>query len=347
MNAEWVAAYVSTIMDDCPVERIAAIARFEQGENHTVFRVSYLVGLDLQRDVVVRVLNSGSDADRARAEREAAVLTQLAGTVSPRILDFSSSNSSARSTVMCLEYLPGRSASLEAASPSQLARLGATLRQTHAMPIDKLAPMLDGAPDLRSYVEDRLQSMMVRMSLVRDPLPASTQTTFHDAAIWAERTAAHLRAADDPGAPVLLHGDVSSGNILWTPRPVLIDWEYARIGDAADEIGYLFGQNALRQDQRDGLWQGYGHDGDRAAFERTVERAAAWEPLTLFGSALYWIDLWSRRVSADATRTVDPSAPKSAAYYLDVAERYLDRCTHLRKGRPGYRSGIHGSEMRS
>lgn len=347
MNAECVSEYVSTILDDCWVERIAAIARFEQGENHTVYRVSYLVGLDRRRDVVVRVLNSGSDADRARAEREAAVLTQLAGTASPRILDFSRSNSLAGSAVMCLEYLPGRSVSLEAASPSQLAQLGATLRQTHATPIDELAPMLDGAPDLRRYVEDRLQSMLVRMSLVRDPLAASTQTAFHDAAIWAERTAARLRAAVDPGAPVLLHGDVSSGNILWTPKPVLIDWEYARIGDAADEIGYLFGQNALRQDQRDGLWQGYGHDGDRAAFERTVDRAAAWEPLTLFGSALYWINLWSRRVSAETTKTVDPSAPKSAAYYLDFAERYLARCSHLWKGLPGYRSGNHGSEMRT
>lgn len=329
MNVEWVSEYVSTIMDDCTAERIAAIAQFEQGENHTVFRVSYLDGLDIQRDVVVRVLNSGSDADRAQAGREAAVLSQLAGTVSPRIFDFSRSNSFANSAVMCLEYLPGRSESLEAASPSQMAQLGATLRQTHAMPIDKLAPMLDGAPDLRTYVDDRLQSMLVRMSFVRAPLAESTQTTFNDAAIWAERTAARLRAADDPDSPVLLHGDVSSGNILWTPKPVLIDWEYARIGDAADEIGYLFGQNALRQDQRDGLWQGYGPSRDRAAFERTVKRAAAWEPLTLFGSALYWIDLWSRRVTADATRTVDPSAPKIAAYYLDFAERYLDRCSHL------------------
>jgi aminoglycoside phosphotransferase (APT) family kinase protein len=329
MNAEWVPEYVSTIMDDCTVERITTITRFEQGENHTVFRVSYLDGLDMQHDVVIRVLNAGSDADRAQAAREAAVLTQLAGIVSPRIFDFSQSSSFANSAVMCLEYLPGRAESLAAASPGQMAQLGATLRRTHAMPIDTLAPVLAGAPDLRTYVDDRWQSMLVRMSFVRDPLAESTQTKFNDAAIRAERTAARLRATDDPGAPLLLHGDVSSGNILWTPKPVLIDWEYARIGDAADEIGYLFGQNALRQDQRDGLWQGYGHDGDSAAFERTVERAAAWEPLTLFGSALYWLDLWSRRVVADTTRTADPSAPKNAAYYLDFAERYLDRCGHL------------------
>lgn len=329
MNVEWVSEYVSTVMDDCTVDRIAAIARFEHGENHTVFRVSYLDALDIQRDVVVRILNSSSDADRAQAEREAVVLTQLAGAVSPRIFDFSRSNSVANSAIMCLEYLPGHSESLEAASPSQMAELGATLRRTHAMPIDELAPLLDGAPDLHTYVDDRLQSMLARMSFVRDPLAESTQATFNDAAVRAEQTAARLQAADDPGSPVLLHGDVSSRNILWTPKPVLIDWEYARIGDAADEIGYLFGQNALRQDQRDGLWESYGQESDGAAFARTVERGAAWEPLALFGSALYWIDLWSRRIAADATQTDDPSAPKNAAYYLDFAERYLDRCSHL------------------
>jgi aminoglycoside phosphotransferase (APT) family kinase protein len=267
------------------------------------------------------------------------VLTHLAGTVSPRLFDFRRRTSLADSAVMCLEYLPGRSESLAAAPPRQLAQLGATLRQTHALPIDTLAPLLGGAPDLGTYVDDRLQSMVGRLSLVRDPLAASTQAAFHEAASWAARTAPWLRAAADPGAPVLLHGDVSSGNILWTPKPVLIDWEYARMGDAADEIGYLFGQNALRPDQRDGLWHGYGHAGDRAAVARTVARAAMWEPLTLFGSALYWLALWARRVTADATHTVDPAAPKTAAYYLAFAERYLDRCRQLWEGRAGDGAG--------
>ena len=329
MSITWVSDYVSTVMDDHSVARTVAITRFAHGENHAVFRVSYVDQVGLDHEVVVRVSNSGSAADRAQAEREAAVLTRLAGSGSPRILDFRVVNPVTGTAVMCLEYVAGRAEPLDTASRGRMAELGAILRRVHTTPIDELASVLGSAPSPAAYIEDRLQSMLTRISLVRDPMAGSTQSAFHEAARLARRAALLLQDADEPGQPVLLHGDVSSGNILWTPHPVLIDWEYARIGDPADEIGYLFGQNALRQDQRDGLWDGYGHELDRAALERTANRAAAWEPVTLFGSALYWVDLWSRRVAADATQSANPSVPRDAGYYLDFAERYLDRCRRL------------------
>ena len=34
-------------------------------------------------------------------------------------------------------------------------------------------------------------------------------------------------------------------DLLWDAEPILIDWEYARLGDPADEIAYTFTQNAL------------------------------------------------------------------------------------------------------
>lgn len=226
---------------------------------------------------------------------------------------------------MCLEHVDGTFEPLDTASPDRLAHLGAAVQRTHAIPVDDLAPVLHAPPDLSTYVENRGQSMLARMPLVRDTLPEAVQRRFRDVAAWAEQTTDQLRRADDPGSPVLLHGDVSSGNVLWTPQPVLIDWEYARIGDPADEIGYVFGQNALRPDQREGFWRGYGRGLEPASLARVVERAASWEPLTLFGSALYWVDLWSRRVRADASSSVDSSAPKEPSYYLDHATRYLDR----------------------
>ena len=55
----------------------------------------------------------------------------------------------------------------------------------------------------------------------------------------------------------LLHGDIASGNILWSPDPGLIDWEYTRLGDPADEIAYLFDQNGLTPPRRQAFWRGY------------------------------------------------------------------------------------------
>jgi aminoglycoside phosphotransferase (APT) family kinase protein len=321
--------YVRAVVKGCT--QIRATTPVDRGENHVVYRVSYLDSLDVERDVVVRISNADGELDRRQAEREAAVLSHLRGAVSPRLLDFDPDPAAfAGRAVMCLEYIDGGFEPLETAPPGRLIELGSIVRRTHRTPIDSLTPVLGEVPKPQEYVDARLDSMLARMSLVRDPLPESMQTMFDDAARWAKGAAAQLRVSVHQDALVLLHGDVSAGNIMWTPGPVLIDWEYARIGDAADEIGYLFGQNALRSSQRNGFWRGYGDGLDRASIARIVGRAAMWEPLTLFGSALYWIELWSRRIRAHVSGTVDPSAPKEPAYYVDYAARYLSRCDRTR-----------------
>jgi aminoglycoside phosphotransferase (APT) family kinase protein len=326
-----VAAYVASVVPGCLPDRVMATTRFTAGENHAVYRVLYLDADDVERKVVVRVSNADSEAARARASREVAVLERVGGHSGPRLLDFQAHGPIAGTPVMCMEHVEGAHESLDAASAERLSDLGRVVRQTHELPVQDLADVLNGPRDLSGYVNGRLQSMLDRMSLIRDPLPLPVQTQCADQAMWARQTAGTLHAPEDPGALRLLHGDVSPGNVLWTPQPVLIDWEYARLGDPADEIGYLFGQNDLRPDQRQSFWRGYSQDLDAASRSRIVERAAQWEPLTLFGSALYWIDLWLRRVTADAHGHADPSAPKEPAYYLGFATRYLDRCDQIRQ----------------
>jgi aminoglycoside phosphotransferase (APT) family kinase protein len=319
------AEYIASLDVDGGLGRVVTMTRFTRGENHAVYRVRCADARGVERDVVVRISNADAAVDRARADREAAVLAHLRGAASPRLLDYRSGGPFAGRAVMCLEHVDGHVEPLDTASPDRLADLGSAVRRTHSSPVDDLAPLLDAAPDLSTYVEDRGRGMLARMALVQDPLPDAMQRRFRDVAAWAEQMTDQLRMTADAGTPVLLHGDVSAGNVLWTPQPVLIDWEYARIGDPADEIGYLFGQNALRPEQREGFWRGYGQALEPASLSRLIERAANWEPLTLFGSALYWAELWFRRVHADATGSVDPSAPKDPAYYLDHVSRYLHR----------------------
>src|SRR5204862_7209268 len=113
--------------------------------------------------------------------------------------------------------------------------------------------------------------------------------------------------------------------ILWAPQPVLIDWEYARLGDPADDVGYIFGQHCLTAQQRKAFWRGYRNANPHRRLEHVMDRVGWWESATLLGSALWWLERWSRRADADATGDVDPSAPKTQSYYLERVTLRLDR----------------------
>jgi thiamine kinase-like enzyme len=92
---------------------------------------------------------------------------------------------------------------------------------------------------LAEYLDSRLTKIAERTSAVRAPLPAVVQRRLEGAlSLVAQRRRAALCSDcfQTDEFLVLLHGDVAGGNILWTPGPVLIDWEYARLGDAADEV---------------------------------------------------------------------------------------------------------------
>lgn len=66
-------------------------------------------------------------------------------------------------------------------------------------------------------------------------------------AIQANYQAAARSGAFASAKASLLHGDATEGNVQWrsTRRPVLIDWEDARLGDPAEEIAYALSENRL------------------------------------------------------------------------------------------------------
>ena len=104
----------------------------------------------------------------------------------------------------------------------------------------------------------------------------------------------------------LLHGDIGPGNVLWNPNPRLIDWEYTRLGDPADEMAYTFDQNALTTSQRRAFWDGYQQVIDsRSRLTHIIERVDWWEPVTLLGSAPWWVERWVRRTELGSEGKVD------------------------------------------
>ena len=88
----------------------------------------------------------------------------------------------------------------------------------------------------------------------------------------------------------LIHGDLSLGNLLWDERgesPTLIDWEFARDGDPAEDLAYLVAEHRLPPDLVADIAEGYiAANGDPWAFARLP----AWLPLVTLDAALWWAD---------------------------------------------------------
>jgi aminoglycoside phosphotransferase (APT) family kinase protein len=134
-------------------------------------------------------------------------------------------------------------------------RLGAVLRDVHGV---RTAP----APGLAAY----------RAGRVRDAEAALAGTP--DAGL-ARRVAGSPPAPD--GALALLHGDLVAANVLWTASggPVLIDWEFHRMGDPAEDLAYLAELNGLPDPVLAAILDGYAEPAVAARVEGWRGLAAA------------------------------------------------------------------------
>jgi aminoglycoside phosphotransferase (APT) family kinase protein len=326
-----VRGYVSEVVG-CPDEAITAVSRFEHGDRHAVHRVTCTVEATVQ-DVVVRVSFGGDSADVAQAEREAAVLGVVGRTAAPELFDFRPTSEWFGTPAMCMQYLPGPSRDLDAVEPAEIEELAALIAWVHQRPLDDLGQSLGPATTVTAYAEDRLHSILATLAWARDPLPGELQRRLRSA---ADALAAGFGTAQDApsfsaaGTLSLLHGDIAPGNVLWTPSPCLIDWEYSRLGDPADEIAYAFDQNALTRSQRAAFWAGYADGlGDQSGKASVAERVGWWEPVTLLGSTLWWVERWVRRNRLESGGHEDAGVPREPAYYLERVTRRIDRLETL------------------
>lgn len=338
-----VSAYATDAMG-CASGAVTAVARFEDGNRHGVYRVSYRDASDAVRDVVVRVSHGGDAAELAQAEREAAVLASVGGVAAPELYDFRRTSEWFDAPAMCMQFVAGRRQDVRTAGLPQIERLASLVAWVHQRPVDGLGSSTGSttAATVASYAEDRLRSILSTLAWARDPLPRTLQDRLRRAAGALAESFAASRDCDsfDSGETLaLLHGDIAPGNVLWNPGPCLIDWEYTRLGDPADEMAYTFDQNALTPSQRRAFWDGYQRGMDsRSRLAHIIERAGWWEPVTLLGSALWWVERWVRRTELDAEGGADPAVQRAPEYYFDHVVSRVDRLeTLLRQsvGRPG------------
>lgn len=315
----------------CLRSRVGGVEPCESGENHAVYKLTYVDPAGEAKDVVVRVASSASARDCATATREAAVLRKVQRIAAPVLHDFRCDNEWFGAPVMCTDFVDGVQRAPRGAAELEL--LGRTVGRVHALPTHDLGDAFADAGTVRGYFDEQLATLVENSSWVRDPLPADVQRRLRQAlARVAEHAAAARRSGDfeTSASLVLLHGDVAGGNIFWTPDPVLIDWEYARIGDPADEVAYIFTQHGCSEEERARFWNGYGRGrADARAVEHGADRVRWWEPVTALGSAFFWVRLWSRRLTAEETRSAEPTAPRSSAYYAQQALPRLRRFEDL------------------
>ncbi len=85
-----------------------------------------------------------------------------------------------------------------------------------------------------------------------------------------------------------IHGDLSRGNLLWQGNELgLIDWEYSRVGDPAEDLAYLFSEQEGGTELLPIL---LGYYVDAGGSPDVASRIPAYGIFTAVDSALWWID---------------------------------------------------------
>jgi aminoglycoside phosphotransferase (APT) family kinase protein len=121
-----------------------------------------------------------------------------------------------------LDAAPWREADL--ADEKRLWALAHTLRELHALPAPKVAPV-----ELRTLLERHLAQIGAQDGAAAQGLRPQVARALDILARQAD--------ADRPACVV--HGDLSHANVMGTGQPRLIDWEYAAVADPLRDLACL------------------------------------------------------------------------------------------------------------
>src|SRR5262249_60691413 len=75
-------------------------------------------------------------------------------------------------------------------------------------------------------------------------------------------------------------GDLVLANVVWGPAPRLVDWEFWRLGDPAEDLAYAIEVNDLGADLATALLAGY-------ADAAVAERVEGWRALGAVDAGLW------------------------------------------------------------
>lgn len=206
--------------------------------------------------------------DAAAIGREVAALTALEGRPwAPALV-------AAGPGWMRTTRLPGSPRAIAGAAPAEARRLGAVLRQAHEA-------RRSGSGGLWGWEGPASSLAEYRSRRAGDTGRALAGTP--DAGLAPAALAAGADAPDAPEPFRLLHGDLVEANVVWGPHgPGLVDWEFWRLGDPAEDLAYLIELNGLPDDVAAAVLEGYGLPG-------MGERASGWRALVAADAGAWYL----------------------------------------------------------
>lgn len=182
--------------------------------------------------------------DAAALAREAAALDVLGGpSWAPRLVSHTPG-------VLVSTRLPGAPRDLSTLAPGDARRLGAVVAAAHAV-------AGSGEGGLWWWSTPAHTLAMYRAGRAADATAALAGSP--GAGLPARALAVALPASGGDGPFRLCHGDLVAANVVWGPGgPALVDWEFWRMADPAEDLAYLIGVNGLPPSVAAAVLEGYG-----------------------------------------------------------------------------------------
>lgn len=185
-------------------------------------------------------------------------------------------------------------------------------------PLDELPSDLEQPADWDSYMDSAIDIYVRAEEEIADSSPV------------VRYVAAWLRANRPPPVPLgLVHGDFQPGNILVAEGqpPVVIDWEFGRIGDPREDVGYYSGSplpNSLYQADPEAFLAEYRA---RTGFTEEQVNPQVMEYFFILGMAELFVQMMrgADALSRGESRGIMSSfLINSLSYFHD---KYLEICT--------------------
>lgn len=284
------------------------------GENHRQFRVSF----DNHADVVVRINNLATEADRSRALIEARFL-QNTRDIGPRLFGFDDNKTWFDEPTLCLEYIEGDTRTYAHYSSEHAQALGELAATVHDAPTDSFA---NKYLTVGEYAEDMFDTDRFTYAHAIPHIAELIEHSGDELTTQVQKHSAPLFSPPYSEVPLrVIHGDPSPENVIWNGMsPRLIDWEYARLGDAAEEVAImLIVDDELPSELHHAFFTGYAkvHEPDDAF----LARVEMWKIYKLYASGLWWLDRWKSTENATLARK-DSSGSTADACFQQASIRF-------------------------